>query len=686
MWIKRLSTHNWRAFPGENSIEFSVDRKKPITIIHAENEFGKSSLTAAMRWAMHGTLPPSISADVIDSNTKGPAKVELIIESDIEGDLYDYQIVRTINSKGETDLTMQRDTGSGWVPIERSQRKFIELLMPKELSDIFFFNGENLQKSFIETEDASKSMRDSVLTVTGIKSATHTIYYLEQYLKDLIQNKERMENRNITNKSSQTQLQKLDKDIKQLEKELKEAKEEKQEIKQVIKNLNKELVKNGEEEVKKATKDRRRALEEITKRRNELQTKEDEKLDLIQKYSFIILTNQIKFPLIKKDKENKNPFDLSISPTKTGNKMLENIKLHDHCLCGRPVNHSEECLASLESFYIQGKKLGEISQKQIDIENKFVNRKSDIDKFIKEKGKIDHALKTARSSITQQNDILTETGSILDNVNEAEIKSLGDDLKVAEKRESDLEELIEGTNLPGLIDRLANKREARKLLKKKNTDLIEDEEIKELELKITFVEKQKKFLKFQQDKLERSTKKKLEEELNNLAEMYSKTGSRFKYVGDSYIPLFLKEGKEKEDQPSTGGAALKSIFYGAALVKVAQEREKEKSPIIDPGCPSTWVCDAPFASLDPGNIESCAKIVMGYERQLITFVNSDDYHTGFDEELKKNKKLGKRYLIKKHIVGSPATNVSTKIKINNKIYETIKKSKKGYDWSEIIKI
>ena len=96
--------------------------------------------------------------------------------------VYDYQIVRTINSKGETDLTMQRDTGSGWVPIERSQRKFIELLMPKELSDIFFFNGENLQKSFIETEDASKSMRDSVLTVTGIKSATHTIYYLEQYL------------------------------------------------------------------------------------------------------------------------------------------------------------------------------------------------------------------------------------------------------------------------------------------------------------------------------------------------------------------------------------------------------------------------------------------------------------------------------------------------------------------------
>ena len=104
MLIKRLRTENWRAFPGENIIEFSTDKNKPISIIHAENEFGKTSLLAAMRWCLHETTPPRVDKNLIDINVSGPAVVELLIESDFEGETYDYLINRKLDENGKKHL------------------------------------------------------------------------------------------------------------------------------------------------------------------------------------------------------------------------------------------------------------------------------------------------------------------------------------------------------------------------------------------------------------------------------------------------------------------------------------------------------------------------------------------------------------------------------------------------------
>ena len=90
--------------------------------------------------------------------------------------------------------------------------------------------------------------------------------------------------------------------------------------------------------------------------------------------------------------------------------------------------------------------------------------------------------------------------------------------------------------------------------------------------------------------------------------------------------------------------------------------------------------------MDRSNLTSSAKVILDYGEQLIVFVNAQQYDVAFQEALKKNKKLGKRWLIQRNITGKPGSEISTKIKIDNKSYETILKSNKGYDFSSFLEI
>ena len=50
MWIEQISLKDFRCFFGEHAIEFSQDPTKNVTLIHAENGVGKTTLLNALLW------------------------------------------------------------------------------------------------------------------------------------------------------------------------------------------------------------------------------------------------------------------------------------------------------------------------------------------------------------------------------------------------------------------------------------------------------------------------------------------------------------------------------------------------------------------------------------------------------------------------------------------------------------
>ena len=54
MILERLVLENFRQFKGRQEILFSDLQEHNVTVVHAENGFGKTTLLKALLWALYG--------------------------------------------------------------------------------------------------------------------------------------------------------------------------------------------------------------------------------------------------------------------------------------------------------------------------------------------------------------------------------------------------------------------------------------------------------------------------------------------------------------------------------------------------------------------------------------------------------------------------------------------------------
>ena len=54
MKLEQLVVDNFRQFKGRQEIVFSDHRDRNVTVVHAENGFGKTTLLKALLWALYG--------------------------------------------------------------------------------------------------------------------------------------------------------------------------------------------------------------------------------------------------------------------------------------------------------------------------------------------------------------------------------------------------------------------------------------------------------------------------------------------------------------------------------------------------------------------------------------------------------------------------------------------------------
>ncbi|WP_237042440.1 AAA family ATPase [Photobacterium damselae] len=53
MKLIKIKINNFRQFYGSQEIEFATDKNKNVTLIHGENNGGKTALLNALRWCLY---------------------------------------------------------------------------------------------------------------------------------------------------------------------------------------------------------------------------------------------------------------------------------------------------------------------------------------------------------------------------------------------------------------------------------------------------------------------------------------------------------------------------------------------------------------------------------------------------------------------------------------------------------
>ena len=196
------------------SLDFSRDINKPLTVIRAANESGKTTTETALIWGFYGskTLPnkgarfPIYPSDAILNGIK---KVEISVEIDFETDqivslgkgkqeiqTIQYRLLRTCTEYPSSDANVKREaelvqlyevTNQGVKRVlDSNVKSIIENSIPEALKDVYFTDGDSAM-SFIEAAASQgvkrKRVQDAVEALLGLQILETTIKHLDAAAK-----------------------------------------------------------------------------------------------------------------------------------------------------------------------------------------------------------------------------------------------------------------------------------------------------------------------------------------------------------------------------------------------------------------------------------------------------------------------------------------------------------------------
>lgn len=212
MKFKSITLHNFMRYKGDNTLLFSTDPVKNVTVVLGDNTFGKTTLAQAFRWGLYEEFNDTNytkKKDIVILNNEVIAEMTMESYEDVyvaivvENEENEWKFVRkaTFNRKsenpytlsvkqiGNSQLTMQIKQNGVWGDIinddgNNLNKKYklgcvqeaIENMFPRNLSNYFFFDGERWRDSKSKTED----IKDSIDTILGVSG----LIEMKKHLKD----------------------------------------------------------------------------------------------------------------------------------------------------------------------------------------------------------------------------------------------------------------------------------------------------------------------------------------------------------------------------------------------------------------------------------------------------------------------------------------------------------------------
>ena len=200
MNLLKLTLNNWRVFYGKRTIEFSNDPNKNVTLVHAENSMGKTTMLNAIKWCLYANAPDfeneARGSKILNHISHDEKDFDCYVEIEFseEGKTYTAKReAKEVNTKlgfpGEDrGLTiLENDEKSGSVRKKSNPQTFINSILPEELSDYFLFAGETYSKNRTgaSTRELYKKAVRDILGFTLSDSAVKDLSEIEKKIPNL---------------------------------------------------------------------------------------------------------------------------------------------------------------------------------------------------------------------------------------------------------------------------------------------------------------------------------------------------------------------------------------------------------------------------------------------------------------------------------------------------------------------
>lgn len=610
MQIKRTRLRNFRQFFGAQEIEFPVNGAKNVTLIHAENGFGKTSILNAVLWSLFKQVTPKFERpeDIVNYEALEAGEQTASVEVEFEYNQNLYLVQRSLNAekngREKTQLSAFKIKSGSHASLPAPET-FVCSVIPPEMAQYFFFDGEAAE-SFAAARNY-KEIATAIRSILGCSLAETAITDLKDLRKTI--------DREIGDASGDKKLEDLERNIAATDRELETAASLRE---QTLANI--AALKQQQEEIVQRLREMQGA-EHIQRQRDIRQQSKSEvdaaltlcKQDIIkwigQRSIYIISKRLSKVTLDFVD-------DASLRgriPSPYNEDFVKGLLKSETCVCHRSIpNGSPEWRAVADLLktaanaevlrrVVRSRSRSQVLQEEAD------SAPSDLEKLRVKQAK----LLNQQMSLEQE---IAELGKQIENL---PIKEIADRERSRRILESNLEK--EHEKLGGVKAHIARlEREKAALEDELETLARNNRRTQRLYSKRLLLVQSITLLETILDQYEREARKTIEESVNEILEEVAHKDYRCRFNDDFTLELILNE---RATPKSAGENQLLSLVFIASLVKFAASRVDAKNTILKPGTIAPLVLDAPLGQLDPSYQESVAQFLPRLANQVILLVS-----------------------------------------------------------------
>lgn len=650
MIINSLTLSNFRQFCGENqTIRFSVDPLKKVTIVVAESGVGKTTLIQAFQWVLYGTCKYTSILNETEKQDLAPKhSVTVSVSIDLTHSGKRYVITRKqdffkINVKVEPQesiLTVDNKTDDGISDSKRGREatQIIKEIMPRDLFPYFFLEGESLTKvGSLMAKGKSGANSEFVKAIKGLLGFNY-LYETTSHLKKVCDDYQ-------TEIASCTSNSKLKENIEEVAKYNGTISIDKTRCDEI----DKEIAYNKSQ--KETFSDQIAAYGEVEDKQNRTKVlgnelaglKEqiiDAKKIVFKKFStdglYYVLNSLVpKATDVLKDSDSMDKGITGINVD-----AINYILSHHECVCGHKVVEGSEEWKKLEEWktYLPPNNIAsEINNFKDDIT--FISNKSNAfyDDFSRERINLNKLVDSFNSKTDE-----------LETLNK-EIANVNVDVGQLKRKETEYEGKI--------IDLSIEKRKKQDEIADFNEKIIGLEAIQEtykrLDAKTHQIQNYysqasllKRRIEHFCDKKEKEKRASLEGAINSIFADFYKEKITFKLDQNYGVQISTYDSDLSDDFTSGGQDVAVALAFIGSIIKVNGEKDCDPENIEEDENKEIYplVMDAPTSNFGMKQMDSFSEIMPKITDQIIVFINDKDGPILLD---KMKTEIGEKWLLEK---------------------------------------
>jgi DNA sulfur modification protein DndD len=629
MKIELMKLTNFRQFFGEQTVRFSKDTSRNTTVICGVTGAGKTSLMMALSWCLYGyeieNIGQLINKQALTETPEGfsiESKVQLVFTHASER----YTATRVMKAdrisqeKWKRDvpsrLTLARVRSDGQFETINNPTGFIESILPYNVSQYFFFDGEKIDQ-FTKPghEDEVKSAVRNVLKIEVLERArTHLAFVAREYQQEL---------KKKATGQLQTLLEKQDKLRTELEAQrtnLEKLRNERSAAQRQLGDINEQL--SRIEEIRQWEEQRKEVVATIKAREEEKDRLWMTIRESTNKCFVLFAQPALEKALAVLDEKRAR----GEIPPGIREQFVQDLLTQERCICGRPVTAGST--EHDELVRLLGKSVSSA------LENSVIQTAGDLRSLLTGS---DDILNQVKMLMKQKVDIENQIESLNQQLDEISRHLQGfdrEEVVVLEKKRIEWHEQITllAGNIGGSEERMNQLRKELEDLKVEISKAeIHEKSAKGLQRRLTLSSKATDALDRMCEVFATDMRQQIQKEALAIFSKLIWKDSQFQNVrvSDDYqLEVFDRWGLPARRELSAGERQLLSLAFIVGMAKVTEE----EAPLV---------MDTPFGRLSSAPRENITQHVPEITKQLVLLVTDEELHSRARENLE--PRIGMEY-------------------------------------------